>query len=90
VTEATEKAAATNHEKDDDDDDAILPSASSQSTATATTSMATNTSTFPSRLHYMLAELERDGMDHIVSWCSHGRAFMVHKQDQFVELVLPL
>ncbi len=45
---------------------------------------------FPVKLHYMLNELEKDGMDDIVSWQPHGRCFLVHKQQQFVEQVLPL
>jgi hypothetical protein len=45
---------------------------------------------FPVKLHYMLNELEKDGMDDIVSWQPHGRSFLVHKQMQFVEKVLPL
>jgi hypothetical protein len=45
---------------------------------------------FPVKLHYMLNELEKDGMDDIVSWQPHGRCFLVHKQQQFVDHVLPL
>jgi hypothetical protein len=45
---------------------------------------------FPVKLHYMLNELEIDGMEDIVSWQPHGRCFLVHKQQQFVEQVLPL
>ncbi len=44
----------------------------------------------PLKLHYMLSELEIDGMDNIVSWQPHGRRFLVHKQAQFIEQVLPL
>jgi hypothetical protein len=45
---------------------------------------------FPYKLHYMLTELESDGMDDIVSWRPHGRCFLVHNQKAFVEQVLPL
>jgi hypothetical protein len=45
---------------------------------------------FPVKLHYMLTELETDGMADIVGWQPHGRCFLVHKQQQFVEQVLPL
>jgi hypothetical protein len=45
---------------------------------------------FPVKLHYMIKELETDGMAHIVSWQPHGRCFLVHKQLHFVEKVLPL
>jgi hypothetical protein len=45
---------------------------------------------FPVKLHYMLTELETDGMDGIISWQPHGRCFLVHRQQEFVEKVLPL
>ena len=45
---------------------------------------------FPEKLHYMLSELENDGLSHIVSWQPHGRCFLVHKQKEFVEVILPL
>lgn len=45
---------------------------------------------FPVKLHFMLSELETDGMDDIVSWQAHGRSFLVHKQMHFVDKVLPL
>ena len=45
---------------------------------------------FPVMLHYMLDELVKDGFDDVVSWQPHGRCFLVHKQQQFVEQVLSL
>ena len=45
---------------------------------------------FPVKLHYMIKELETDGMADIVSWQPHGRCFVVHKQLHFVEKILPL
>jgi hypothetical protein len=53
-------------------------------------SMNRSEQNFPVKLHYMLNELEKDGMNDIVSWQPHGRCFLVHKQQQFVEKVLPL
>ena len=47
-------------------------------------------SNFPVKLHYMLSELEVDGMSHIVSWQPHGRCFLVHKPVEFVEKILSL
>jgi len=35
--------------------------------------------TFPFQLHYMLSELERDGLGHIVSWQPHGRYVVPYK-----------
>eukprot|EP00522_Entomoneis_paludosa_P015336 CAMPEP_0172441308 /NCGR_PEP_ID=MMETSP1065-20121228/1846_1 /TAXON_ID=265537 /ORGANISM="Amphiprora paludosa, Strain CCMP125" /LENGTH=248 /DNA_ID=CAMNT_0013190577 /DNA_START=6 /DNA_END=752 /DNA_ORIENTATION=- len=47
-------------------------------------------SNFPARLHYMLQEIEKDGLDHIVCWRPHGRAFMVVDQEAFAKEILPL
>ena len=44
---------------------------------------------FPGKLHDMLLHVERNGLDHIVSWVQNGRAFMVHNVDKLVE-ILPL
>jgi hypothetical protein len=53
-------------------------------------SMNRSEQNFPVKLHYMLNELEKDGMGDIVSWQPHGRCFLVHKQQRFVQHVLPL
>ena len=45
---------------------------------------------FPVKLHFMLNELEADGLSHIVSWQPHGRCFLVHKQEAFVKQILPM
>jgi hypothetical protein len=45
---------------------------------------------FPVRLHYVLSEMEKDGLQHIVSWQPHGRCFIVHDQKLFAKSVLPL
>ena len=44
---------------------------------------------FPIFLHYMLNDTEKNGLSHIVSWCPHGRAFVVHNRELFVKSVLP-
>jgi HSF-type DNA-binding len=44
---------------------------------------------FPHQLHFVLAEMERDGQAHIASWQPHGRAFKVHDREQFVKTILP-
>ena len=43
---------------------------------------------FPWRLHEMLEAVEREGLEHIVSWQPHGRAFMVKKPKEFVDKIL--
>lgn len=45
---------------------------------------------FPSVLHAMLERAEVEGFDDIVSWQSHGRAFMVHSSARFVKEIMPL
>jgi len=45
--------------------------------------------TFPVRLHDMLHQLEEQNLSHIASWQPHGRCFMVHRQDDFVQTILP-
>lgn len=45
---------------------------------------------FPLRLQRMLDKLEAGGNGEIVSWLPHGRAFMVHDADSFVEELMPV
>lgn len=43
---------------------------------------------FPLKLHFVLAELARDGYADIASWAPHGRCFIVHKPKDFEARVL--
>jgi hypothetical protein len=45
---------------------------------------------FPLRLQRMLDKLEADGNASIVSWLPHGRGFMVHDTDRFVNELMPI
>jgi hypothetical protein len=54
----------------------------------ATSSM--KKSNFPEKLHYVLSDMEKDGLQHVASWQPHGRCFVVHDKQLFVEKVLPL
>jgi hypothetical protein len=45
---------------------------------------------FPAKLHRMLADIEKDSLDHIVSWVRDGAAFKVHDADKFVQQIMPL
>jgi hypothetical protein len=45
---------------------------------------------FPLKLHAVLDQVEADGLGHVLSWQSHGRAFLIHKPKEFVEHVMPL
>jgi hypothetical protein len=44
---------------------------------------------FPERLHYVLSEIEKDGLQHIAFWQPHGRCFMVRDQKLFTKDFLP-
>jgi hypothetical protein len=54
------------------------------------TSSSKKDSQFPEKLHYVLGEMEKDGLQHIASWQPHGRSFIVHDQELFAEKILPL
>lgn len=43
---------------------------------------------FPWRLHEMLKVAAKEGMEDIVSWAPHGRAFTVHKPKEFEECLM--
>lgn len=45
---------------------------------------------FPWKVHDMLEKSGTDGIDHIVNWLPHGRAFMVHRPQEFVDRVMPM
>lgn len=44
---------------------------------------------FPQSLYQMLQRTMNEGLDHIVSWSAHGRAFGIHDREQFVKQILP-
>lgn len=45
--------------------------------------------TFPARLHFMLSEMKRDGLEHIACWHPHGRSFVVKNPKEFESTILP-
>jgi hypothetical protein len=45
---------------------------------------------FAWKLHSMLEDLEKAGIEHVISWVDSGRAFKVHNLDEFVEMIVPL
>jgi len=45
---------------------------------------------FPSRLHYVLNELEKDALDDVMSWHPCGSSFIVHNRERLEKEVLPL
>jgi hypothetical protein len=44
---------------------------------------------FAWKLHSMLEDVEKSGIEHVVSWVDSGRAFKVHNLDEFVEKIIP-
>lgn len=45
---------------------------------------------FPVRLHYVLREMEKDGLQDVIAWQPHGRAFLVRNPERFEKEYLPL
>jgi hypothetical protein len=43
---------------------------------------------FPWKLHELLDHVERDSNEHIISWLSCGRAFEIHKPDEFCDSIM--
>eukprot|EP00980_Cylindrotheca_fusiformis_P020273 scaffold7330_cov146-Cylindrotheca_fusiformis.AAC.12 len=43
---------------------------------------------FPLKLHSMLEAVEQAGLEHIVSWQPHGRCFIVHDQQEMVNILV--
>ena len=46
--------------------------------------------TFPLKLHSVLMQIERDGLDSIFGWLPHGRSFKIHKEKEFKDIILPM
>lgn len=46
-------------------------------------------SSFPSKLHYMMSELEKEGINDVISWQPHGRSFVILNRKKLEETVLP-
>lgn len=54
------------------------------------TKVLSSQTTFPVRVHAMLAEIEGDAfLSSMVSWRSHGRAFVVEDRNGFMKHILP-
>jgi hypothetical protein len=45
---------------------------------------------FPMRLHYVLTDMENDGLEHIMCWQPHGRCFIVRHRKLLEQMILPL
>jgi hypothetical protein len=44
---------------------------------------------FPAKLHYVLEQLEKDGLSDVISWQPHGKAFLVKDARRLEIEVLP-
>jgi hypothetical protein len=42
---------------------------------------------FPLKLHQMLFDTEKDGLESVVSWLPHGQSFRVNDKEQFVNQI---
>ena len=54
-----------------------------------TTAKIPKCNSFPMKLHTMLDQIERDGLSEVISWLSHGRAFIIKKPKSFVKYIMP-
>jgi HSF-type DNA-binding/Conserved hypothetical protein (Lin0512_fam) len=52
--------------------------------------LRTANAAFPLKLHEILSQIELDGHDNIIGWLPHGRSFKIHKQKEFVDIILPM
>lgn len=57
---------------------------SSSDAASPWTSHLNADAPFPSKLYQMLEFAEHTGLDYIVSWLPHGRAFKIHNKEEFM------
>jgi hypothetical protein len=48
-----------------------------------------NKEQFPLKLHRLLDIVRNNGYDSIISWQIHGRAFKIHKADEFSNAIMP-
>lgn len=44
---------------------------------------------FPWKLHDLLDQVDKDGLSHIISWLPGGKAFKVHKKEEFCNKIMP-
>ena len=44
---------------------------------------------FPWKLHDLLEQVDKDGLSHIISWLPGGKAFKVHKKEEFCHKIMP-
>lgn len=45
--------------------------------------------TFPVKLHFMLTEMENDGLSDIVGWQPDGRSFIIKTPKEFESKIIP-
>lgn len=62
----------------------------SDSTDTIQQDDRTTPGNFPEKLHYVLQDMEKDCLENIASWQTHGRCFVVHDTKRFEKEILPL
>lgn len=48
-----------------------------------------NAVSFPAKLFNMLKEAEAHGHDDVISFLPHGKAFMIHKPEEFAQEIMP-
>ena len=80
-------------DNDDDDQDAEDEETEDEKCSTEATTQRNNGGvlvSFPLKLQRMLDKLEAERDTDIISWLSHGRAFIVHDPESFVDHLMPV
>lgn len=47
------------------------------------------TRSFPEKLQLLLDTMAQESLEHIVSWQPHGRCFVIHDKNEFVNSIMP-
>ncbi|EEC44591.1 predicted protein [Phaeodactylum tricornutum CCAP 1055/1] len=54
-----------------------------------TQTRAPSKSRFPIVLHRLLEQAPVEDYENVISWCPHGRAFIIHQRDRFTKDIMP-
>jgi hypothetical protein len=81
----SDKTLLLPQKQDDNDNDKKPPANDDASTAVAVQKLS-----FPSKLQRILDKMESEGKSDAISWLSHGRAFIIYDEDRFANQLMPL
>jgi hypothetical protein len=79
-----------NHKNEVEEEEEMSEAKSPQGTAGNLRNNGGGFVSFPLKVQRLLDKLEADRTTDIIAWLSHGRAFIVHNHDAFVEHLMPV